>query len=253
LEVKVGTCGWSVKGGKGAYYRTFHVIELQETFYKLPKVETVERWRSEAPEGFEFVVKAWQALTHPAGSPTWRRVGGPPRWGRVEGFGHLRPTEENFKAWEKVLGICRALGSRIIIIQTPPSFGYSEENIANVRGFISSVERKGLLLGWEPRGTWNQHQRETASLCQGLSLMHVMDPFRRPPFTETNTVYFRLHGIGKGETSYSYRYTNGDLKNLLSIVENQGAREVYVMFNNVTMAEDALKFKDLLERSAHGL
>jgi len=252
LEVKVGTCGWSVKGGKDAYCRTFRTVELQDTFYRLPKPETVERWRANAPEGFEFIVKAWQALTHPTESPTWRRVGGPPRWGRADGFGHLRPTEENFKAWDEVLGICQALKSRIVIIQTPPSFGYSEENVANVRGFIPLVERKGLLLGWEPRGSWSQHPETVASLCQELSLVHVVDPFRRLPSTETNTVYFRLHGIGKGETNYSYRYTNGDLKNLLSIVENQGAREVYVMFNNVTMAEDALKFKNFV-RSAHGL
>ena len=247
MEVKVGTCGWSVKGGKDAYFRTFQTIELQETFYRLPKVETVERWRSEAPEGFEFVVKAWQALTHPAGSPTWRRVGGPPGWGRAEAFGHLRSTEENFKAWEEVLGICRALGSRIVIIQTPPSFGYSERNIANVRGFISSVERKGLLLGWEPRGSWGQHKDVVASLCQELFLLHVVDPFRRLPAKESETVYFRLHGIGKGETNYGYSYTDGDLDKLLSMVSSlRGAREVYVMFNNLRMAEDALRFKRLL-------
>ena len=253
MEVKVGTCGWSVKGGKGAYYRTFQVIELQETFYKLPKVETVERWRSEAPEGFEFIVKAWQALTHPAGNPTWRRVGGPPRWGRAEGFGHLRPTEENFKAWEEVLGICQALRSRIVILQTPPSFGYAKENMANVKGFISSVERKGLLLGWEPRGSWNLHPETVASLCEELSLVHVVDPFRRLPIKESETVYFRLHGIGRGETNYGYTYTDGDLDRLLFMVANlQGAREIYVMFNNLRMAEDAVRFKDL-GRSAHGL
>ncbi|MEM5824892.1 MAG: DUF72 domain-containing protein, partial [Thermofilaceae archaeon] len=73
--IKVGTCGWSAKGGREAYFAHFSVIELQETFYKLPLEETAEKWRSRAPPGFEFVVKAWQAITHPPSSPTWKRSG----------------------------------------------------------------------------------------------------------------------------------------------------------------------------------
>lgn len=59
MPVKVGTCGWSTKGGKQAYYETFNVVELQDTFYKLPQPETVQRWRDEAPPDFELNTKAW--------------------------------------------------------------------------------------------------------------------------------------------------------------------------------------------------
>ncbi len=35
--VKVGCCGFPVE--KPEYYRRFPVVELQQTFYKLPKVD----------------------------------------------------------------------------------------------------------------------------------------------------------------------------------------------------------------------
>ncbi len=82
-EIKVGTCGYSYynppDGWKDeyesklqAYSEAFEVVEINRTFYKLPKVKTTERWRREAFEDFEFSMKAWQALTHPTDSPTWR-------------------------------------------------------------------------------------------------------------------------------------------------------------------------------------
>lgn len=247
MEVKVGTCGWSVRGGRRAYYKAFCCIELQDTFYRLPKIETVRSWRMEAPNNFEFIVKVWQALTHPSTSPTWRRVGGPPKWGRVENFGLLRPTEENFKAWEETLQVCSELGAKFAVIQTPPAFKPTSEAIESMRKFFSSIERRGIRLGWEPRGDWSQRPDDIRSLCKELSLIHVVDPFRRMPYLETDIVYFRLHGIGNGETNYSYVYTDEDLRILLrKLGELKWADQVYIMFNNLNMAQDAKRLLDLL-------
>lgn len=243
--VKVGTCGW--RGKRSNYYQTFPCIELQETFYRLPKLETLKKYRLESPKDFEFTVKAWQAITHPVNSPTWRKSK-PPKWGRPENFGYLRPTEENFKAWEELIEICNALESRILIIQTPPSFTPSTNNVENMKGFLSSVKRDGLLLGWEPRGNWSEEV--VADLCEKLDLIHVVDPFRRLPFRDHEIAYFRLHGIGEGETNYRYAYTQEDLKKLYEIVMKIEAQTVYVMFNNVKMLEDAAKFLEILKSKA---
>ncbi|MCS7136725.1 MAG: DUF72 domain-containing protein, partial [Aigarchaeota archaeon] len=97
----VGCCGWAVKGGKKAYFEKFPVIEIQETFYKLPRVETVAGWRRMAPEGFVFCMKAWQAVSHPVTSLTWRRAGIEPSQLRKMNYGWLRPVKENFDAWDK--------------------------------------------------------------------------------------------------------------------------------------------------------
>lgn len=82
----------SLRGGKNAYYREFNVIELQTTFYKPVSSKTLEKYRREAPAGFEFAVKAWQAITHPFSSPTWKKAGKMPELGDPSGLGHLRPT-----------------------------------------------------------------------------------------------------------------------------------------------------------------
>jgi len=65
MIIKVGCCGWAVKGGRKAYFKKFKLIELQDTFYNLPRVELAMKWRNMAPEDFEYTLKAWQLITHP--------------------------------------------------------------------------------------------------------------------------------------------------------------------------------------------
>ena len=43
-HVKVGTCGFAMK--QQEYYATFPVVEIQQTFYKVPRVSTGVRWRA---------------------------------------------------------------------------------------------------------------------------------------------------------------------------------------------------------------
>jgi uncharacterized protein YecE (DUF72 family) len=249
MSVKVGTCGWSVKGGRKAYFEVFKVIELQETFYKLPLAETARRWREDAPPNFEFIVKAWQAITHPPSSPTWRKSGLKVDSGKAENYGYLKPTNENIEAWGRILEICRALNAKICIIQTPPSFSFSEENVENMLTFFSRIERGDLVIGWEPRGEWNEKLNVVGEICRRLNLIHVVDPFRRMPAHYGKICYFRLHGIGGGEVNYKYKYRVEDLVMLKRVVENLARKgvEVYVMFNNVYMAADAREFMKLLE------
>lgn len=257
LAIKVGTCGWSLKGGKSAYFRSFEVIELQNTFYRIPSSKTLEKYREESPTDFEFVVKAWQAITHPVSSPTWRKSGLIPALVEPARFGHLRPSPENFRAWELILETCRALRSRFVVVQTPPSFACNEINKSNMSLFFSSIERKGLQIGWEPRGDWKDHPDEIRELCGELSLIHVLDPLRVLPMSASNadsasdTAYFRLHGLGVKETNYGYKYTEEDLAKLASIVaKHTGCWRLYVMFNNVHMGSDALRLKRKLFQSS---
>ncbi|RLF06653.1 MAG: DUF72 domain-containing protein [Thermoprotei archaeon] len=247
--IRVGTCGWSARGGRRAYFEHFNVIEIQETFYKLPRETTVKRWREQAPQGFEYTVKAWQAITHPPSSPTWRRSGLkiPPE--AAEKYGYFRPTEEVYEAWKRVRRICEILEAKICVFQTPPSFGFSEENARNVEAFFSTIDRGALRLGWEPRGTWNQHLQELKELLERLDVTHVVDPLRREPVFIAGFTYFRLHGLGGREVNYRYKYTDEDLAKLLEIARKYELEgPVYVMFNNIHMFDDALRFKRLVER-----
>ena len=46
------------------YFETFPLVEVQQTFYEPPAPRTLLRWREQAPDSFEFTMKAWQLITH---------------------------------------------------------------------------------------------------------------------------------------------------------------------------------------------
>ena len=228
----------------------FPVVELQSTFYDLPQARTAERWRAEAPADFQFCLKAWQAITHPATSPTWRRSTERKLPGNKTKYGHLRPTRENFDAWQSTLKICDILRADI---QCPPSFKFSSRSFDNVRRFIGQIERGGTKLAWEPRGNWKEYPNEVKRLCNQLDLIHVVDVLKSAPAAETETCYFRLHGLGPREVNYGYRYSLQDLKRLRERTLDaltRGAKEVFVLFNNRSMLDDAKALSSLMQASS---
>ena len=76
-QVLVGTSGWVYPDWAGRLYRgvpktrwlqhyaeRFPTVEVNATFYRLPTVRAVSRWREQVPPGFRFVVKGSRYLTH---------------------------------------------------------------------------------------------------------------------------------------------------------------------------------------------
>lgn len=241
-KIKVGCCGWGFfKGGLKAYMKKFSLVEVQQTFYKLPMVKTAERWRAEAPEEFEFSIKAWQALTHLPTSPTWRRSGLKPEELERRRYGRLRPTRDNFDAWNRTKEIADALDARVCIIQCPPNFKCTKENAGNMRKFFSKINRGKLVLAWEPRGDWKEHPDEIAKLCEEIELVHVVDLMRRKPTSKHPIAYIRLHGLNPREYDYNYDYPLAELRQLASKARALAKkhREVYILFNNFEMYKNA--------------
>ncbi len=243
--LRVGCCGWCV--GRPAYFSTYNAVELQDTFYDRPDPSKLSRLRSEAPDGFAFAMKAWQAVTHPPGSPTWRRAKEKLPSDLADRYGNLRTTKENLEAWDVVAGAARALGARVVVLQTPPSFGYSPENVRQAREFLRAVVTKDFVIGWEPRGSWRDRPEAVIEVLGDLdNVVHVVDPFRSEPVRLGRVAYFRLHGIGRGEVNYRYRYTVTDLTSLCEkVLPLLSSYEVFVMFNNVFMKDDARSFTDV--------
>lgn len=249
MKIRIGCCGWCVKGGKKEYCKIFETVEVQETFYKLPRAETVRKWREELLPEFIFNMKAWQAITHPPTSPTWKKSGLKIPRSKIGKYGFLQPTEENFEAWEKTLEVAEAMNARVIVVQTPASFNYSLKNIENIEEFFSTVRRGTSLIGWEPRGDWREHLDEVRKICMKHDLIHISDPFRCENVSIHNVRYYRLHGIGGKEVNYSYKYTVDDfrrLADLLKMDRDKDVEEIFLMFNNVSMMNDALNFKNFL-------
>lgn len=248
--IKVGTCGWGFyKGGFRAFIQKFSLVEVQQTFYKLPMVKTAERWRAETPHKFEFTVKSWQAITHMPTSPTWRRTGIKPTESQLNKYGWLRPTKENFEAWRRTKEICDALEAKVCVIQCPPNFKYTPENIVNIHKFLGKIDRGKLALAWEPRGDWKEHPDEIAELCEELELVHVVDLMRRKPVSKHPIAYIRLHGLNPREYDYNYKYSITELKQLAKKAEALAKkhREVYIMFNNFFMYDNARQLMKILK------
>lgn len=242
-EVLVGCCGYPCS--RPRYYEKFRTVEIQSTFYRLPRPETASRWREEAPEGFVFSFKAFQGITHPTTSPTWRRSGLKPEELEGREYGWLRPTQDNFEAWERTAEIGRLLGARVCVVQCPPNFRCTEENVRNMRRFFRKVKRE-FSIAWEPRGDWDPEL--VLRLCKELKLTHCVDPLRQDPLHLERVAYFRLHGFGK-PSMYRYRYSDRELEELKRKAEGLEVGEAYFMFNNVYMLEDALRFLKLLGES----
>jgi len=238
--IKVGLCGFTI--GAREYFETFPVLEVQQTFYEPPAPRTLVRWRKQAPEEFEFTIKAWQLITHRATSRTYRRLRTPLPDAERAQCGAFQTTPIVMKAWETTLACARLLRATAILFQCPASFRAEPENVANLRKFFAAVDRPdGIRFLWEPRGPWPDAL--LAELCGELDLTHVVDPFDRDAIPQPLT-YWRLHGIG---SAYSV-YTDDELRELVSKLPPTG--DAYVMFNNVPRVRDAARFNALLRGAA---
>src|SRR5687768_7482690 len=173
VQVKTGLCGFTI--GAAAYFETFGVLEVQQTFYDPPAPLTLERWRAEAPPDFEFTMKAWQVITHFGTSRTYRRLRSPfDERARAEAGG-FRLTDTVLRAWEATVRCSETLRSTAILFQCPPSFRATEENVAAMRLFFATIVRPvGVRFLWEPRGPWPDET--VLSLCRDLDLTHAVDP-----------------------------------------------------------------------------
>jgi len=242
VEIRVGCCGWSALLPKEfettdwrqkyrhrlqLYAAHFPLVEVNSTFYKLPRPSTAASWRALADEinpAFEFTVKVHQDVTHTD---------------RFRG-------EASRRAFLDSMEVARALRARILLLQCPASFGPTPENVQALRRFLAEVPRDGFILVWEPRGAWEKEPEQVRELCEAYDLVHCTDPFKARPVRTQPFAYLRLHGAPPGTKMYRYTYTDADLYWLREQVLNLGAELVYVLFNNDTMAQDARRFRALL-------
>ena len=239
--IRIGCCGFPV--GLSRYARELKAVEVQRTFYRVPKRETARRWRDTVPEDFVFTVKAWQGITHPAGSPTYRKTGIVLSEDVRDQLGHFRPTEPVFEGWERTREVAGILNSPVILLQAPPSFQQTAENEGNLRGFLSGISRGDIRIALEIRAPWDRGW--LAALCREFDLVHCVDPFREAPVTPP-PCYMRLHGSPPGNRMYTYHYTGDDLRWLQDWIAGREAEgEVYCLFNNLSMWQDACTFRDL--------
>ena len=78
MKLRAGTSGYSFKEWKGTFYpddlkqagmlsfyaTRFSTLEINNTFYRLPKESVLAEWASQVPDNFTFAIKASQKITH---------------------------------------------------------------------------------------------------------------------------------------------------------------------------------------------
>ncbi|AEV85850.1 hypothetical protein ACWT_4831 [Actinoplanes sp. SE50] len=236
--VRVGLCGASM--ALASYAQRFPVLEVQQTFYEPPRESTLRRWRDTVPGEFEFVVKAWQLITHEARSATYRRLRTPLSEAERAEVGGFRWTPVVARAWDTTVRCASLLRAGAILLQCPASFRPTEPAVTRLREFLARAPRPdGVRLLWEPRGPWPDDL--VRDICAAGDLTHAADPFLRPSLTPT--AYYRLHGV----TGARHVHTDDELARLAAMVDGGPA---YVMFNNLARADDARRFRRLVAGDA---
>ena len=245
-RVYVGTAGWSValavaprthagQGGLARYADYFNAVEVNSTFYRLPRAQTVERWRDGTPPGFRFTVKVPRSITHEA-----RLVG---------------VDSEVAELCERVARFQRKVGA--LLIQLPASFEFDAPLVSQFFALLADSTPAPLVI--EPRHPSWFGDEATRLLVDADVARAAADPACCPaaalPLPSSRVVYFRWHGSPR---MYFSAYLPEALAKLGAAVlaERQSGgvrRDVYCFLDNTGLgaaAVNALSLKAELMRPA---
>ena len=171
--ILVGTCNWAdhedfypaeLEHGRGqrdklSYYaRYFPVVEVDTTFYGIPKPNVAEGWVARTPGGFVFNVKAYRSLTG------HERENGSPR----------PPTREEEREFLALLEPLRDSGRlRAIHYQFPPWF----TNTPQARDFLLAARERHpddiVAIEFRHRSWFAQAWPDTEELLRELDCVYV--------------------------------------------------------------------------------
>jgi len=125
MNLYVGTSGYSYKEWKGSFYpedmsademlkfygERFRAVEINNTFFRMPKPAVLEGWAEQVPEAFRFVLKGSRAITH------------------------MRRLKNSGEPVAYLLEVAGALKERLgpLLFQLPPNF---KKDAARLRDFL---------------------------------------------------------------------------------------------------------------------
>ena len=196
------------------YYCTrFNTVELNGTFYRIPKVQQLRRWYDISPPGFKFSVKAFRNITH------YKR------------FLNITSEVKEFCDLAQE-GLQDKLGC--ILFQLPPSFVFCEQNLNN----ILHVMDPSLNNVVEFRHvSWWCDEAYTAFRNQGVTFCGISHPSLPDDVVATRDLaYYRFHGVPQ---LYQSSYSVDALQNVVAETEKKGTGSNYIYFNN-TMHGNAI-------------
>ncbi|HIE33949.1 MAG TPA: DUF72 domain-containing protein [Candidatus Altiarchaeales archaeon] len=237
----IGTSGWCYNHWVGRFYpenlysyrwleyymKKFDTVELNASFYRLPREKTFENWRKRTPENFLFSVKMNRFVTH------------------VKRLLESKNELKNF--FSRVSKLEEKCGP--ILIQLPPSLEFEmsrtekflRELEKNYRNYKFTIECRNET--WFNKGVYDLFKEYSIALC--------ISDTPNYPYVEKITadfVYVRLHGH---EVLYASNYSEEQLQDWASKIRkwNNKDLDVYVYFDNDADAYavfNALRLKEIL-------
>jgi len=220
-RIHIGTAGWHYQHWKGPFYpaempsedflgfylNRFHCVEINHSFYRLPKPETLKNWREQTPTNFIFTVKASRYITH------------------------MKKLKDPQRSLPPLLDTVKALGSKLgpILFQLPPHWRVNVERLDAFLARLPGEFRYAFEFrdpSWFSEDIYAILKRYSAAFC----IYHLAGRLS-PLETTTDFVYVRLHGPG---AAYQGQYDRGVLADWAKRFENwagQG-KEVFSFFDN---------------------
>ena len=220
-RIHVGTSGWHYDHWQNVFYppevskrewlnfyaRIFHTVEINATFYHMPKEKTFSNWYSHTSDSFVFSVKANRLITH------------------TKKLKDINAPLEEFLQKAKVLR--EKLGA--ILFQLPPSFSPDLERFKVFAATIpkdlqAAVEFRNFA--WHTDATFKLLEENNIAFC-----VFELAGKQSPLIVTADFVYIRLHGPGdayKGDYSDELLHTWAE-----KIIEwKNNGKEVYFYFDN---------------------
>jgi uncharacterized protein YecE (DUF72 family) len=240
-EAHIGTSGFSYDHWRGAFYpeglakskwfsyycERFSTVELNVTFYRLPKEDAFKRWHSETPDGFKFALKGSRFITH---------------------IKRLKDPTEPLKMFMERARVLREKLA-VILWQLPPNFKKDTERL---KGFLKALKKYRRRNAFEFRHESWLDDGVIALLMEENACMCMAD---WPPFIDelpvtADFVYIRRHGKGG---NYDTLYSTDELKKDARRIREhlKAKRDVFIYFNNDAMgyaARNALELKERLKK-----
>jgi uncharacterized protein YecE (DUF72 family) len=161
MRLHVGTSGYSYKEWKGPFYpeklpakemlsyygERLGAVEINNTFYRLPKVSVLESWAEQVPSLFRFSIKASRRITH---------------------FTRLKP--EAREPTDYLLSTLKTLDERLgaVLFQLPPNLKKDTERLA---GFLDMLP-EGTPGAFEFRHpSWADEEVHELLRARGMALV----------------------------------------------------------------------------------
>lgn len=160
MELRTGTSGYSYKEWKGSFYPedlpaaamlTYYgerlgAVEINNTFYRLPKASVLENWAEQVPESFLFSIKASRKITH---------------------FARLKDTAAD--PTEYLLSTVKTLGPRlgVVLFQLPPNF---KKDLERLSAFLDTLGDTPAAFEFR-HDSWKDEEVHGALRERGVALV----------------------------------------------------------------------------------